>query len=345
MYDLEENSWLKFLTGKNTILIRDEVEFKLLYDFIKEVGLPTIFEKMNTFKEWESLCKINNLDCSNGILFEFDAYKGISFYTEIEQSIDWHGDVPLTVECLHSYFDKTAATKEGYYNKYIDRVIWNTFDKDICSNVANHEMLDRMSEKMTLREKEQYCIRYIYNAVTEERSHKERYSEKSGLYRKPVDKKQLKLFADYVLYYWKNNENMLFRKIEDRNGFIKSYDLNGNDVDFCKKYNREIYQKYINSIASINYPYYKYPELYHEYKRGDVEHFDFLMYKLEDINKDDYDTFNKAAWSLTKADKEYVELKPFDIEEFLNEEFKLMPNYKGKEKNANIEENLEEIEV
>ena len=43
MYDLEENNWLKFLTGKNTILIRDEVEFKLLYDFTKEVGLPTIF--------------------------------------------------------------------------------------------------------------------------------------------------------------------------------------------------------------------------------------------------------------------------------------------------------------
>ena len=345
MYDLEENNWLKFLTGKNTILIRDEVEFKLLYDFTKEVGLPTIFEKMNTFKEWKSLCKINNLDCSNGILFEFDVNKGISFYTEIEQSIDWYGDVPLTVECLRSYFDNTSPTKEGHYNKYIDRIIWNTFEQDICSNVVNYEMLDRMSEKNTLREKEQYCIQYVYNEVTEERSHKERYSEKSGLYRKTVDKKRLKLFADYVLYYWQNNENMLFRKIKDRNGFVKSYDLNGNDVYFCKKYNGEIYQKYINSTASINYPYYKYPELYHEYKRGDIEHFDFLMYKLKDINKDDYDTFNKAAWSLAKEDKEYAELKPFDIEGFLNKEFELMPNYKGKEKNANIEENLEEIEL
>lgn len=337
MYDLKENSWLKFLTGHNTILIRNELEFKLLYDFTKEVGLPTIFENNNSYQEWENICKINNLDCSDGILFEFDANKGISFYTEIEQSIDWYGDVPLTVECLRSYFDKTAPTKEGNYNKYIDRVIWNTFDQDICSNIVNYHMLDKMSEKKTLKEKETFCINYTYAAVIEDR-------RKSGLYKKPIDKKQLKLFADYVLYYWKNNENMRFRKIEYPNGLCEVLDLNGKNVEFCKKYNREIYQKYINSIAEINYPYYKYPELYHEYKRGDVEHFDFLMYKLEDINKDDYDNFNKYALSLTKEDKEYVDLKPFDIEEFLNEEFELMPNYKGKDKSLTIEENIEEIE-
>ena len=337
MYNLKENSWLKFLTGQNTILIRNEIEFQLLYDFTKEVGLPTIFESNTTFEAWENICKINNLDCSNGILFEFDANKGISFYTEIEQSIEWYGDVPLTVECLRSYFDKTAATKEGNYNKYIDRVIWNTFDQDICSNVVNYHMLDKMSEKKTLKEKETFCINYTYETVKEDR-------RKYGLYKKPIDKKQLKLFADYVLYYWMNNENMKFRKIEYSNGSCKVLDLNGKNVEFCKKYNREIYQKYINSIASINYPYYKYPELYHVYKRGDVEHFDFLMYKLEDINKDDYDNFNKCAWSLTKEDKEYVELKPFDIEGFLNEEFELMPNYKGKEISLTIEENTEEIE-
>lgn len=337
MYDLKENSWLKFLTGHNMILIRNELEFKLLYDFTKEVGLPTIFENNNTYQEWENICKINNLDCSDGILFEFDANKGISFYTEIEQSINWYGDVPLTVECLRSYFDKTAATKEGNYNKYIDRVIWNTFDQDICSNVVNHHMLDKMSEKKTLKEKETFCINYTYATVIEDR-------RKSGLYKKPIDKKQLKLFADYVLYYWKNNEKMRFRKIEYPNGLCEVLDLNGKNVEFCKKYNREIYQKYINSIAEINYPYYKYPELYHEYKRGDVEHFDFLMYKLEDINKDDYDNFNKYALSLAKEDKEYVELKQFDIEEFLNEEFELMPNYKGKDKSLTIEENIEEIE-
>lgn len=337
MYDLEENNWLKFLTGKNTILIRDEVEFKLLYDFTKEVGLPTIFEKMNTFKEWKSLCKINNLDCSNGILFEFDVNKGISFYTEIEQSIDWYGDVPLTVECLRSYFDNTSPTKEGHYNKYIDKIIWNTFEQDICSNVVNYEMLDRMSEKKTLKEKETFCINYTYETVIEDR-------RKSGLYKKQIDKKQLKLFADYVLYYWKNNEHMQFRKVEYPNGLFEVLDLNGKNVEFCKKYNKEIYQKYINSIASINYPYYKYPKLYHVYKRGDVEHFDFSMHKLKEMNKEDYYIFNKDAWSLTKEDKEYVELKPFDIEGFLNEEFELMPNYKGKEKSLTIEENTEEIE-
>lgn len=337
MYDLKENSWLEFLTGHNTILIRNELEFKLLYDFTKEVGLPTIFENNNTYQEWENICKINNLDCSDGILFEFDANKGISFYTEIEQSIDWYGDVPLTVECLRSYFDKTAPTKEGNYSKYIDRVIWNTFDQDICRNIVNYHMLDKMSEKKTLKEKETFCINYTYATVIEDR-------RKSGLYKKPIDKKQLKLFADYVLYYWKNNENMRFRKIEYPNGLCEVLDLNGKNVEFCKKYNREIYQKYINSITEINYPYYKYPELYHEYKRGDVEHFDFLMYKLEDINKDDYDNFNKYALSLAKEDKEYVELKQFDIEEFLNEEFELMPNYKGKDKSLTIEENIEEIE-
>ena len=344
MYDLKENSWLKFLTGRNTILIRNELEFKLLYDFTKEVGLPTIFKKNNTYQEWENICKINNLDCSDGILFEFDANKGISFYTEIEQSIEWYGNVPLTVECLRSYFDKTAATKEGNYNKYIDRVIWNTFDQDICSNVVNHHMLDKMSEKKTLKAKEQYCIQYVYYEVSDERTHKERYSEESGLYKKPIDKKQLKLFADYVLYYWKNNENMKFRKVEYPNGLCEVFDLNGKEVDFCKSYNKEIYQKYINSIAEIKYPYYKYPELYHEYKRGNIEHCDFSMYKLKEMNKEDYYIFNKDALSLTKEDKEYVELKPFDIEDFLNEEFELMPNYKRKDKSLTIEENTEEIE-
>lgn len=241
----------------------------------------------------------------------------------------------LTIESLRSYFDSTKAERGSHYTSYIDRIIWNTFEQDICSNVVNYEMLDGMSEKKTLKEKEQYCIRYVYNVVTEERNHKERYSDASGLYKKPVDKKQLKLFADYVLYYWKNNENMCFRKIVDRNGFVDMYDMNGNDVYLCKEHNIKLYQKHIKSIASKKYPYDKYPQMYLSYEKGGIKHIDFLTYKLKDTNKDDYADFDKKAWTLAKADKEYVELKPFDIERFLNEEFELMPNYKGKEEIVN----------
>ena len=136
---------------------------------------------------------------------------------------------------------------------------------------------------------------------------------------------------------------MCFRKIVDRNGYIKIYDLNGNDVIFCDNHNIELYKKYINSIASIKYPYDKYPQMYWVYKKGGIEHFDISMYTLHNTNKDDYDIFDKKARSLTKADKEYVELKPFDIEGFLNEEFELMPNYKGKEEIINQHKDINTV--
>ena len=317
----KNNEWIQFLSGQKAIKIQNMVGYKTICDFMEDIGIQNDTDMSQINKMIE---KTENIY----IYISFDENQNVLVK-------DNGNENDLTIESLRTYFDSPKAERESRYTSYIDRIIWNTFDHDICSNVVNYGMLDGMAEKKTLKEKEQYCIRYVYNEVTEERSHKERYSAASGLYKKPVDKNQLKLFADYVLYYWRNYEDMRFRKIVDRNGFIKNYDLNGNNVDLCRVHNKELYKKYINSIASIKYPYDKNPEFYQVYEKGGIKHIDFLTYKLKDINKDEYDIFDKNAWSLTKADKEYVELKPFDIEGFLNEEFELMPNYKGKEEIVN----------
>lgn len=315
----KNNEWIQFLSGQKAMKVQNVVEYKTICDFMEDIGIQN-----NT-----DMSKINKmLDKTENIYISFDENQNILVK-------DNGNENDLTIESLRPYFDSPKAERTSPYTSYIDRIIWNTLEQDICSNVVHYGMLDRMSEKRTLKEKEQYCIRYVYNAVTEERSHKERYSDASGLYKKPVDKKQLKLFADYVLYHWKNNEDIRFRKIVDRNGYITRYDLNGNDVNLCKKHNIELYKKYINSIASKKYPYDKYPTMYRVYAKGGIEHFDISTYGLQNTNKDDYAAFNKKAWALAKADKEYVELKPFDIESFLNEEFELMPNYKGKEEIVN----------
>ena len=323
----KNNEWIQFLSGQKAMKVQNMVEYKIICDFMEDIGIQN-----NT-----DMSKINEiLEKAESIYISFDENQNVLVKNNGNKN-------DLTIECLRSYFDSPKAKRESPYTSYIDRIIWNTFEQDICSNVVNYGMLDEMSKKKTLREKEQYCIQYVYNEVTEERSHKERYSATSGLYKKPVDKKQLKLFADYVLYYWRNNKNMRFRKIVDRNGYIKIYDLNGNDVIFCDNHNIELYKKYINSIASIKYPYDKYPQMYWVYKKGGIEHFDISMYTLHNTNKDDYDIFDKKARSLTKADKEYVELKPFDIEGFLNEEFELMPNYKGKEEIINQHKDINTV--
>lgn len=315
----KNNEWIQFLSGQKAMIVQNLVEYKTICDFMEDIGIQN-----NT-----DMSKINKmLDKTENMYISFDENQNILVK-------DNGNENDLTIESLRSYFDSTKAERGNHYTSYIDRIIWNTFEQDICSNVVNYEMLDGMSEKKTLKEKEQYCIRYVYNEVSEERNHKERYSDASGLYKKPVDKKQLKLFADYVLYHWRNNEDMRFRKIVDRNGFVDMYDMNGNDVYLCKEHNIKLYQKYIKSIASKKYPYDKYPQMYLAYEKGGIKHIDFLTYKLKDTNKDDYAIFDKKAWTLAKADKEYVELKPFDIERFLNEEFELMPNYKGKEEIVN----------
>lgn len=86
-----------FLSTRNTIEIRNEDDFD---NFIKLLESHTVIDevlpnaKSRKYDYWVNLVTIN----SNGkfdLVFEFDAEKGITFYTDRTMSVEWYGKEPI----------------------------------------------------------------------------------------------------------------------------------------------------------------------------------------------------------------------------------------------------------
>ncbi len=112
--------WLDFLSGINTIKITNEYEFNRFKKFLDDIGLGKLLNNYRDYYDWQHLSVINNHD-PNCILFEYQPGKGMTFGSTIEESKDWHGEEPLTVNDLDSFYkNSNIINKELEEEKYED---------------------------------------------------------------------------------------------------------------------------------------------------------------------------------------------------------------------------------
>ncbi len=109
----EETKWLDFFAGLNTMMIRNEQEFTKFRDFLDNLGLGKLLKKYREFSDWQRLSIINNHN-PECIIFEYQVGKGMTFGYTKEESVNWYGQEPLTVDVLASFYKNS-----------------NLFDKDV----------------------------------------------------------------------------------------------------------------------------------------------------------------------------------------------------------------------
>lgn len=113
---MQNNKWLEFITGNNTLLIDNENDFNKFKEFLEYLNLSDVLNKYNTYSEWEHLAKINNYDYGY-IIFEFQPYKGLTFGYTKESSKNWYGDDPLTIKNI----DLVEKVKKNILNRKIEK--------------------------------------------------------------------------------------------------------------------------------------------------------------------------------------------------------------------------------
>lgn len=89
--------WIEFLSGNNTLLINNEIEFNQFKRFLEQKGMINILRKDTEFYNWQHLAGINGKP-TNYIIFEYDNYKGLTFGYTIEESKNWYEKDPLTIK-------------------------------------------------------------------------------------------------------------------------------------------------------------------------------------------------------------------------------------------------------
>jgi len=88
--------WIDFLSGTNVLKVTNEIEFNQFKTFLKECGLIEILGKNTSFSDWQSLAQINGKN-ENMFLFEYNNYKGLSWYDNVEKPTSWYGEAPMTL--------------------------------------------------------------------------------------------------------------------------------------------------------------------------------------------------------------------------------------------------------
>lgn len=97
-------NFLKFLSNRNGIIVRNRNDYNRLIDLLKSYKLEWILGNSRnrnlSFDYWFHLAEFNKVNVGNGFIFEFDVYKGIAFGDSIERSIDWFGVPPIYLDEL-----------------------------------------------------------------------------------------------------------------------------------------------------------------------------------------------------------------------------------------------------
>lgn len=120
---MNDNKWLDFFAGGNTIMVRNEQEFNKFRDFIEDLGIRSFFKKDRTFADWQYLSIINNHD-PNCIIFEYQPFKGMTFGYTVEESKEWYGQEPFNVNVV-DYFYKNSRLfeKDNHLSKDLEEEI------------------------------------------------------------------------------------------------------------------------------------------------------------------------------------------------------------------------------
>lgn len=99
----EENKWLDFIAGINSIIVSNEEEFNKFRKFLDNLGIGKLLKDYRTFSAWKHLAIINNKN-PNYLIFEFQITKGLTFGYTKESSKNWFGVEPLNVKDLESFY-------------------------------------------------------------------------------------------------------------------------------------------------------------------------------------------------------------------------------------------------
>ena len=104
-------SWIEFLSGRNVIKVTNKDEFEVFKKFLKECGLIEILNKESEFSDWQSLAVINNKQ-SDIFLFEYNNHKGLTWWDNIKEAIDWYGIEPIEISDLQEFFERKDSINE-----------------------------------------------------------------------------------------------------------------------------------------------------------------------------------------------------------------------------------------
>lgn len=99
----EENKWLDFIAGINSIIVSNEEEFNKFRKFLDDLGIGKLLKDYRTFSAWKHLAIINNKN-PNYLIFEFQITKGLTFGYTKESSKNCFGVEPLNVKDLESFY-------------------------------------------------------------------------------------------------------------------------------------------------------------------------------------------------------------------------------------------------
>jgi len=98
-------SWIEFLSGRNVIKVTNENEFNMFKNFLNECGLVEILNTELTFSDWQRLALINGKQ-SDIFLFEYNNHKGLTWWDNIKEAIDWYGEKPIEISELQEFFER-----------------------------------------------------------------------------------------------------------------------------------------------------------------------------------------------------------------------------------------------
>lgn len=117
----EEQKWLDFFCGLNTLMVTNEKEFNQFRDFLDDIALGKLLNKYRSFSDWQQLSVINGKD-PNCIIFEYQPTKGMTFGYTIASSKEWYEKEPMTVKDLVSFY-KSSKLVEKVSNLEIEEEI------------------------------------------------------------------------------------------------------------------------------------------------------------------------------------------------------------------------------
>ncbi len=103
-------NWIEFLSGRNVIKVTNEKEFNIFKEFLEKYGLVEILNDTNTYSEWQHLAAINGKN-ENLFLFEYNNYKGLTWWDNIQEATDYYGESPIEVSELQKLFDIKSIDK------------------------------------------------------------------------------------------------------------------------------------------------------------------------------------------------------------------------------------------
>lgn len=111
--------WIDFLSGTNVLKVTNEIQFNQFRDFLNECGLLEILGKDTSYEDWQRLAQINGKD-ENMFLFEYNNYKGITWWDNEKEAVDWYDKEPLEVSDLAELFERKTMAKSFENDKEID---------------------------------------------------------------------------------------------------------------------------------------------------------------------------------------------------------------------------------